>query len=146
MHTVHIIGPRPDFRVIIGLLYGDMHNVDTEGNSVPVHSRRWTSLYVKDRESDDPCVEIEARDDGATFEVISEDQRLEELAAFYLFRFCGDRIEVDGRPIEAEQVTALLTRYSVELARAEQSIWHRSSESVPYPNLLGDQGAAASWR
>src|SRR6185437_10826617 len=140
MHTVHVISPRPDFRVIIGLLYGDMHNVDTEGNSVPVYSRRWTSLYLTDRESDDPCVAIEARDDEAFFDIRSEDQRLEELAVLYLFQFCGDRIETDGRVIEASEIAALSARYSVELARAQQSIWHRSSESVPYPNLIAEQG------
>jgi hypothetical protein len=38
-------------------------NVDTEGDSVPVSSRDWTSLYIADRETDNFFVEIEA-DEG----------------------------------------------------------------------------------
>ncbi len=139
MHVVHVIGPRPDFRVFVALLYSDMHNVDTEGNSLPVHSRQWTYLCIKDRESEDPPVEIAAQEDTDYFEIESEDQRLEQLAALYLFRFCGDGIEADGRAIPPDEEAALSTRYSVELARAGRSIWHKSSERIPYPNLIAEQ-------
>jgi hypothetical protein len=139
MHVVHVIGPRPDFRVFIGLLYGDMHNVDTEGDSVPVYSRHWRELYIKDRESADASVEIAARQHREVFEVRSADRRLEQLAALYLFQFCGDRIEADGTALASDATATLSARYSAELDRARQSIWHRSSKTAPYPNMIAEQ-------
>lgn len=84
MHTVNIVRNRPDFRCFIDLLYGRDRNVDTDGNSYPVNSRLWTRLYIRDRESNAPCVEISAtKTDPAIFSITSDSPELEELAAVY---------------------------------------------------------------
>jgi hypothetical protein len=137
VHTVKVVRDRPDFRAFIDLLYGPNRNVDTDGDSNPVSSRAWSFLYVADRESDDPCVEIHASDDDpAVFVVDSVSSKLEELAALYLFLICGESIRSSGKPIGQTEIDALRDKYRAELNRANGSIWHQSSTESPYPNLL----------
>ncbi len=134
MHIVEIDRERPDFRVFIDLLYGENRNVDTEGDSDPVYSRSWTYLYIADRESDDPPIEIFARDgQPSSFVVESESVRLEELAALYLLLTSGKSISGStSRPIDVSELRA---KYSLELHRAANAIWHKSSRDLPYPGL-----------
>lgn len=136
MHTVRVDRDRPDFRAFIDLLYGANRNVDTDGNSNPVSSRTWSFLYVKDRESDDPSVEIYASEvDPAVFVVESGSSTLEELAALYLFLTCGESINSSGESIDVAAVEVLRDKYRTELGRANGAIWHRSSAQSPYPKL-----------
>ncbi|MDR3447602.1 hypothetical protein [Dyella sp.] len=136
MHTVKVVRDRPDFRVFIDLLYGADRNVDTDGDSNPISSRVWTFLYVKDRESDDPCVEIYVSDDDpAVFVVESGSSRLEELAALYLFLTCGESIRTPEKAIDHAAIDALSEQYRAELVRANDSISHQPSPESPYPNL-----------
>jgi hypothetical protein len=134
MHIVEIDRERPDFRVFIDLLYGENRNVDTEGDSDPVYSRSWTYLYIADRESDDPSIEIFVRNgQPSSFAVESESGRLEELAALYLFLTSGKSIsDVTSKSID---VSELRTKYSLELHRAANAVWHKSSSDLPYPGL-----------
>lgn len=136
MHLVKIDRERPDFRVFIDLLFGRGWNVDTEGNSHPVNSRTWTSLYIADRTRSEPPVTIEASEgDPCLFQVDSASARLEELAALYLFLCSGFAIVAPEGTLDAAQRLALQTNYSVEIQRAAEALWHQSSDSNPYPNL-----------
>ena len=136
MYQVKVIGNRPDFRVFIELLYGFGRNVDTDGNSEPVSSRIWTDLYINDRESDTPSVEISAsRDNIDIFEIKSKSAELETLAALYLFLYCGSFISFNGTELNQGELARLRTRYSVQLERVKKSIWHQSSDDNLYPNL-----------
>lgn len=135
MHQIHVSRPRPDFRVFIDLLYGAGHDVDTDGDANAVNSRSWTELYIKDRHSDDPAVRIDA-DAGnpAQFRVQSASARLEQLAALYLFLYCGDSLAADGAELDETAIATLKLRYAAELQRAEAAVWHQSSDERPYPN------------
>lgn len=136
MHFVEVDRDRPDFRVFIDLLYGHNRNVDTEGDSNPVYSRTWTYLYISDRESDDPSVEIFAVEDRpGIFAVESESDRLEELTALYLFLSCGTSIADAASYFNADKISLLKGKYSVELLRAADAVWHKSSHGLPYPGL-----------
>ena len=136
MHLVRIDRDRPDFRVFIDLLFGRGWNVDTEGNSHPVNSRTWTSLYIADRTGGEPPVTIEASDDDPqVFQVESASARLEALAALYLFLRSGATIVAPEGALDGNQRLALQARYSAELQRAADALWHQSSDSDPYPNL-----------
>ena len=136
MHRVAIIKDRPDYRVFADLLFGENRNVDSEGNSNPVNSRSWSGLYLKDRESKEPHVEILGLDENPeVFEVISESSELEELTALYLFLFSGSNIEVDAKKLVQSQIKLLKDKYALQLQRAGNSIWHLSSNENPYPNL-----------
>jgi len=134
MHHVTVNGNRPDFRIFVDLLYGADRNVDTDGDSDPVNSRTWCYLYIADRESDDPSVEIEALvEQPKMFSVESKSERLEELTALYLFMRCGAEITDSSNTLSSEQIELLKVRYAVELSRAAVSRWHRSSDEEPYP-------------
>lgn len=134
MYTVTVVRDRPEFRCFLDLLYGPGRNVDTDGDSFPASSRSWTYLYVKDRESDDPCVEIYVDEvDGAIFNVQSESLRLEELAALYLFLTCGGSISSTDQVLDEAAVQSLCEKYSVELGRARSSIWQLSTDESPSP-------------
>lgn len=136
MHLVRIDRDRPDFRVFIDLLFGRGWNVDTEGNSRPVNSRTWTSLYIADRTRSEPPVTIEASDDDPqVFQVESASARFETLAALYLFLRSGSAIVAPEGALDNNQQLALQARYSAELQRAADALWHQSSERNPYPNL-----------
>lgn len=135
MYAVTVVSDRPDFRCFLDLLYGSDRNVDTEGDSYRVNSRTWKYLYVKDRESDDPWVEIQASElDGSIFNVLSESSRLEELAALYLFLTCGSTISSQDKEFDQASVQELSEKYSIELDRAHGSIWHFSTDDSPYPS------------
>ncbi|PFH10966.1 hypothetical protein BCF11_3403 [Collimonas sp. PA-H2] len=134
MYHVTVNGNRPDFRIFVDLLYGVDRNVDTDGDSDPVNSRTWSYLYIADRESDDPFVEIGALvEQPKMFSVESKSERLEELTALYLFMCCGAEIADSSTTLSSEQIESLKVRYSVELSRAAVSRWHRSSDEEPYP-------------
>lgn len=136
MHLVRIDRERPDFRVFIDLLFGPGWNVDTDGNSHPVNSRTWTSLYIADRKRKEPPVTIEASENDANlFEVESVSTRLEELAALYLFLCSGSAIFAPMGALDDTQRMALQASYAAELQRATRALWHQSSDSNPYPNL-----------
>jgi hypothetical protein len=123
MHLVKIDRERPDFRVFIDLLFGPDWHVDTEGNSHPVNSRTWTSLYIADRTRKEPPVTIEAsEDDPGLFQL-------------YLFLCSGSAIATPEGALDDAQRVALQASYSAELQRAAQALWHQSSDSNPYPNL-----------
>jgi hypothetical protein len=136
MHTVKVVKDRPDFRCFIDLLYGSGRNVDTDGDCNVVHDRLWTWLYISDRESNDPRVEIVASEsDPEDFSVISDSPELEELVALYLFLTSGESIRSSGRLLGISDVEHLQGKYAKQVQRADKSIWHQSSDERPYPNL-----------
>lgn len=138
MLTVTVCKPRPDHRVFGDLLFGPGRNLDSDGDADPVWSRNWRDLYLKDRESARAKVEIYAPDDRPTvFEIISEDIELAELAALYLYLYCGQMIERDGISVGQNELSTLKVKYTEQLARAEKAVWHKSSEQNPFPNLRG---------
>jgi len=137
MYKITVTKNRPDFRVFIELLYSQEHNVDTDGDAIRVNSRSWTYLYIKDRMSDDPSDVIEAQDnDPSTFRVESESKKLAELTAIYLFDYCGSSIEYDGEKLDGAVIDELRRKYAKEISQAQSSIWHRSTDKTPYPNLI----------
>jgi hypothetical protein len=137
MIKVIVEKPRPDFRVFIDLLFGYQRNVDSEGDASKVYSRDWQDLYLRDRESKEPPVEIYSLTEiPLLFAVSSQSSRLEELAAIYLYLYCGTSIEVDDEVLPDITIKHLKSKYSEELKNAKHSIWHQSSEKNPYPSFL----------
>jgi hypothetical protein len=66
-------------------------------NAVSVHRRHWTCLYIKDRESNNPHVEVDLDgEEPSTFKVRPGPARLEEWTALYLFLSWGNAIAADG--------------------------------------------------
>ncbi|WP_227460719.1 hypothetical protein [Cupriavidus pauculus] len=83
---------------------------------------------------------IEASDDDPqVFQVESASARLEVLAALYLFPYSGSAIVAPKGSLDSVQQFALQARYSTELRRAADSLWHQASDSNPYPNLTANR-------
>lgn len=136
MYSVTIEKDRPDYRVFIDLLFGPGRNVDTDGDSYIVNSRTWTYLYISDRESDSPHLEIcSNKNNSNIFEVQSESNQLETVAALYLFLYCGSEIKNGIHSLRDIDVNKLKGQYVSNIERAENAIWHSSSNENPYPNL-----------
>lgn len=136
MYHVTVSRERPDYRVFIDLLFGKNRNVDTDGDSCPVNSRTWTYLYIKDRESEAPSVEIaELPHDPGIFSIVSDNERLAELASIYLFTYSGLSISTSTATLSTEDIHVLSDKYSMELGNAKSAVWHLSSDVCPYPNL-----------
>ncbi len=135
MYRVTINRARPDFRCFIDLLYGADEAVDSDGNAHPVSDRSWSFLYLCARRSQRSPIEIWAgQEDISQFSVSSDSSQLEELAAIYLYLTCGESISSAGQKLDQSTIDDLCERYSVELKRARESIWHQSTEDSPYPN------------
>jgi len=133
LHIVNVTGPRPDFRVFISLLYGDRRKVYTDGDFFPVHTRNWSWLHLQDHESEGPSIDIYSPEYSDSFEVTSESPRLAELAAYYLFEYCGDSIQTKGKMLSDGEIATLSWKYLTELERARESVWHQSSDRNPNP-------------
>ncbi|WP_321489126.1 hypothetical protein [uncultured Hyphomonas sp.] len=132
--------PRPDFRVFIDLVYGPGRDVDTDGDANEVWSRNWRELYIRDRENDVSGVEIYAAPEPSPkFGVTSDDAELRELAALYLYMFCGALIERDGQDLSTDEISHLKLKHAGALARAANSVWHQSGIDNPFPNLQAGQ-------
>lgn len=129
---------RPDVRVFIDLLYTPGRNVDSDGDACDIWDRNGHYLYLRDRTPSSASVDIYAKDTSPhLFEVTSESQKLEDLAGLYLYLYCGERIERNGKPLTYTVVMAMTEKYGEDLERAKRSIWHSSSDEYPYPNQPG---------
>ncbi|MGJ8641114.1 MAG: hypothetical protein ACSHYA_17115 [Opitutaceae bacterium] len=126
MKFVKISDSRPDFRAFISLLYCDDQSVDTDGDADPVSSGNWTYLYLADRESEDPGVDIDLCTHSDFFSVKSESTKNEEMAALYLYEYCGSELRDEHRPYSEKEISELIKKYSVELQRARDSTWNQS--------------------
>ncbi|MCR9201762.1 MAG: hypothetical protein NXI04_24210 [Planctomycetaceae bacterium] len=68
---------RPDFRLVITYLWHDFFNVDTDGDSYNPASRKWTQLYIRNRQDDSQIVDIDpATDDPLILRVESKQEYL----------------------------------------------------------------------
>mgnify|MGYP007073207982 CR=1 FL=1 len=128
---------RPDFRVIIDLLFEPGREIDTSGNCRYPKDIEWTDLYVKDRESDRPPVNIwipeQYWDDDDNclqfvFYIESADVIAEEAVAIYLFDYCGESILENQRALNADERRTLRERYADLISRANRSVHYAPSE------------------
>ena len=140
-YRVRVNRDRPDFRTVIAFLYGDFHEVDTEGNSSNPASREWTALYIKDRKSDDPSVDIGAvSTDPLLLEVSSKDEMMALRVAMFLYDRCGTAVFSVEKEVDIEKAWAAIDsdwNLKAAMARAKHSIWNRSTLDNPYPHHSG---------
>lgn len=124
---------RPDFRVLIDLLFEAGRDVDTDGDCRFPADRSWTDVYIRDRESDAPSVAAWVHEDywdedGNCFELIfhveSQDKEAEEAVAIYLYDYCGKTISSDSDRLHDNEIEALRQRHIAKILRADKSEWH----------------------
>lgn len=77
----------PDFRLFWIYLWGEKHQIDSDGDSYNLASRTWTELYMSSRELENHSFEIhKINDKPLTFEVMSENIHLLHQVAYFLKR------------------------------------------------------------
>ncbi len=138
---VKVNSDRPDFRVFGAYFFGDdYHNYDSEGNSSSVSSREWTELYMHSRQNKDLWFDIDKVDENNTsiLEVTSDKIENVNIIAYFLAKET-DGIVLDNtdRPISLEILKMKMGDFDLEkrLLFADQSIWRKSTEANPYPNI-----------
>lgn len=100
--------PRPDAHVFADLLFPPGRNIDSDGDADIVYTRDWHYLYLKDRESDLSALTLEAEKTKLLrFEVKSQSPSQQELAAIYLYLYCGKSIEDAGKTLSSSDITRL---------------------------------------
>jgi hypothetical protein len=155
MHCIRFTAPgdRPDFRQVPAFLWGEGHNFDSMGDSKNPASRKWTWLYLCNREKPSEKLEIITEKtspmiltsyadllSNLIMRSYSEDSTLAARTAFYLATFTGRQVAL--KPDDPFSSPDILLPHlgqdfdpSAALARAQASSFARSSKDTPYPNL-----------
>jgi hypothetical protein len=133
-------GPRPDFRLVVTFLWSEMHNVDSDGNSLNPASKDWTELYLMNREKRLEVVQVYPLQEKPLILVVeSEVVYFAARTAFFLARETnGDIIDQEGRCCSYEVLCSQLGEgFDVveALRRADASVWRQATLEHPYPNL-----------
>jgi hypothetical protein len=133
-------GPRPDFRLVVSFLWSDIHDVDSEGNSVSPASKDWTELYLANREIPSEVVDVYPLQlTPLILAVASESATLASRTAYFLAREThGEIAEREGQygPYEALR-PRLGDDFDLDAAlrRADASVWRKATIENPYSNL-----------
>jgi len=126
---------RPDFRVLIDLLFDAGRNVDTSGNCRFPADRSWTDVYIRDRESDASSVTVWVHEDHwddddncleLIFHIESKDIVTEEAVAIYLYNYCGEHISTETERLRDDEIASLRKKHAAKIQRANESQWHNS--------------------
>jgi hypothetical protein len=131
---------RPDFRVFATYLFGDdLHNYDSDGNSIPVTSKNWTELYMCSRQNNELCFEIwKTSENPLIFEVSAEKIEIANIIAYFLARETnGEDLDKESNSIPLEYLIEKMGNFNLKerLKLADKSIWRKATEENPYPNL-----------
>lgn len=133
-------GLRPDFRLVVTFLWGDFHNVDTEGNSYNPASREWTWLYCQNRECEQEIFEIEpCSEQPLILQVHSELSELAARVTWFLAKETQSSVAPEPTGPWHELIWLGDKVGAFDLCegerRASLSVWRRSTLADPYPNL-----------
>lgn len=137
---VKINSKRPDFRVFASYFFGDdLYNYDSEGNSIPVTSKNWTELYMTSRQYSDLSFEIRPiNEDPLILEVSSEKAENANIVAYFLARETkGEILNESNEIISLNCLIEKMGDFNLQerLSLADKSIWRKTTEANPYPNL-----------
>lgn len=137
--TVKVNADRPDFRVFGVYFFGsDTHNYDSDGNSNPVYSRKWTELYMRSRENKDLWFEIFPNEGEENVLIVQSDNiETVNIIAYFLARETQGIIFDNGKIIPLEYLQKNMGDFQLtqRLLLADNCIWRKSKETNPYPNL-----------
>jgi hypothetical protein len=132
-------GTLPDLRLVISFLWGDGHNVDTDGDASSPAARDWTELHMRSREREGEMVQVLAAEGSALLVVESPLEELASRAAFFLATEAAASVAPSASGPWEHPSTLLLRvgSFSVDDAvqRAARSPFRGASLDDPYPNL-----------
>ena len=129
---------RPNFMLVISFLWGDLHDVDSDGDSSPASSRTWTWLQVCNRAAPAEAVSVAMEDDGRSLRVDSDVPWLAAATAYFLAHEGATRVRADATEpwTPCDVLVAHLGDFDLgaALARSDASIWRQATIDNPYPN------------
>lgn len=139
--TVMVNADRPDFRVFWSFLWGDDHNIDSDGDSYNPASRTWTMLTMASREISNTRFEIvPSRENKKHFKVCSKNEFMTRRVAWFLARETNGIILNGSEIIDADVLaTELGDDFNLDeaLHRADTCVWRKSTLENKYPNRDG---------
>lgn len=132
-------GPRPDTRLLIAFLWGDEHDVDTDGDASNPASRTWTDFFCSDRKDPASRFEVELLPDGLGYLAVeSETQVLAARVALFLSSEMNTVVVTDigGESVADEALVDACGDFDIGVAmeRAQNSRWRRATLENPYPD------------
>ena len=138
IYYIRVSSKRPDFRLVITFLLGDMHNVDTEGDSNNPASDDWTMLYCKNREKPEEVFEIfPIQNDPLIFEVQSPLSYIAARVTYFLASQMNSQYaeKIDGIYTPPDSLIPMLGNFALEDAklRVVNSRWQHATLQNPYP-------------
>lgn len=132
---------RPDYRVMISLLWGDFEEVDTDGEGVNPAERDWTDLSVIRRSDDAQRIDIiSVHREPLVLEISSPHPAIPPVIAYFLVHETGASWSTTPNGPYIRDVKLLEKRANhnfnlkAGMERAQSSIWRMSSLDNPYPN------------
>lgn len=119
----------------------DIHNLDTDGDSLNPASREWTFLYLANRENKNEYATISQDEEKVDVYLIeSSTEEFGYLLTYFLAEEMNAIVSLNddfANLIEQKDLKAKLSKYNLEeaLNRTKNSIWRQSTLENPYPNL-----------
>lgn len=137
------LGPRPDARLVIEVLFGHLRDVKSDGDSRNPATHQWTYLWIRERSDTQHRTAIEidqVQQDPLVLAVRAESAEMVALCALFMHSETGCRVckNVDGNQTLSEsELIAACARLSPQerLAHSKTSIWRQATLQYPYPNL-----------
>lgn len=137
--TVLINSSLPDYRLFIDFMWGEGHNIDSDGDSDNPASRNWTYLYMKSREIENEVFSIDQTvKNSLVYEVTSSNEVIAKRAAYFLAKETNGKIDYNDKMFQIDLFEHELGNdfdLTKALQRAAISVWRKSSLENPYPNL-----------
>ena len=139
--SIQIKNDRPDFRTVAAFLFAsDSHNFDSDGNSYPVTSRQWTELYISSRVMNDYKFSVyPAHEEPLILTIHASRKYISYAIAYFLAIETQGEIfnNTTGVILSPEYIQNKLKNFPLQkhLTFAQNSVWRKSTEDNPYPNL-----------
>ena len=140
-YFVSEVGTRPDFRLVITVLFGpDVDAVDSDGDAHHPASREWTDLYCYSRVVKSRWSEIEPDSrDPLVLAIRSDSPDLAALAALFMSDETNGKVTLDresSKPVDRDTlIEACATLEPLDrLEASKESVWRRATLDNPYPN------------
>lgn len=120
-------------------MWGDFHNVDSDGDATNPASKQWTWLYIQNRANPAETVDIEVAEAPTSFRITADLPWLAAATAYFLASEFDARVRAEEQPgwVDPRAIIDHVAQFDLEAAivRARDSVWRKATLANPYPNL-----------
>ena len=129
---------RPDFRLVVTFLWGDFHDIDSDGDATNPASTQWTWLYLQNRGNPAEIVNIDVAEEPTSFRIKADLPWLAAATAYFLAAEFDARVRAEeGREwLAPGTLIDRVAPFDLKAAvlRARDSVWRKATLDNPYPN------------